>query len=477
MRKLLILFSLLGLADASYLTYYHYAHFYLPCGTTIGQCDLVLGSSYAVLFGLPLALYGVFFYLSVLGILLTKVKARFLVVVSLAGLLASFYFVYLQLFVIGAICYYCMGSAITSTLIFLLVQKQYVNERVWFWSALTGIIYTKLLKPLLFQIDPETVHESALALGESLGKSKIAKNIFAFLYKGKVKQIKILGITFKGKAGMAAGFDYTASLPEIVPSLGFGFTTIGSITNSPYSGNPRPRLGRLPKSRSLMVNKGFKNPGVKAIIAKLQSKKFDIPVGISIGRTNVLMSQNESVADIVSAFRAFEKSKVNNAFYELNISCPNLFGNVDFYTQAKLKRLLDALTKLKIKKPVFVKMPISLTNKQTLAILDTISKSFVKGLIIGNLQKDRKNKALDRQEVKKFAVGNFSGKPTFERSNELIKLARITYKDRFVIIGCGGVFNSKDAQAKIAAGADLVQLITGLIYEGPQVISQINHNF
>ncbi len=263
--------------------------------------------------------------------------------------------------------------------------------------------------------------------------------------------------------------------------MSFGFQTVGTITNLPYQGNPRPRLGRLPKSQSLMVNKGFKNKGAIKIAEKLVLsgvEGFIIPVGISIGMTNSvkITSIAQAIEDITSAFRIFEKYKIKNNYYELNISCPNLINvHIDFYKSSNLKKLFDKLKNIKLKKPVFVKMPIERSNQEFLEMLRTISQfSFINGVIIGNLFKDRKSPLLNRQEVKKFKVGSFSGKPCQPKSNELIKLTYTKYKNKLAIIGCGGVFSGQDAYAKIKLGASAVQLITGMIFQGPQLISQIN---
>jgi dihydroorotate dehydrogenase subfamily 2 len=286
-------------------------------------------------------------------------------------------------------------------------------------------------------------------------------------------------MAFSNPIGLAAGFDYNAQLTGILSSIGFGFETIGTITNMPYEGNPMPRLGRLPKSKSLMVNKGFKNKGAKNIVEKLDSKKFKIPIGISIGRTNsaLLQTQEESVTDIVNAFKTFEQANINNAYYELNISCPNLIhGNksITFYNKENLTYLLDEVSKLKITKPIFAKMPIVLENDKILELLQVITKYNLNGVIFGNLETRRDNKFLDPSEVKLFEVGNFSGKPTSQRSNELIELAFKNFGHRLTIIGCGGVFSGEDAYEKIIRGATLIQLVTGMVYEGPRLISNIN---
>jgi dihydroorotate dehydrogenase len=225
-----------------------------------------------------------------------------------------------------------------------------------------------------------------------------------------------------------------------------------------------------------MVNKGFKSRGARQIANKLNNKIFEIPTGISVGRTNSirLKDTNQSIDDITKALNVFEESNINNAYYELNISCPNLKGKIDFYSEKKLHSLLSSIDKLNIKKPLFVKMPIHLSDRKIKELLESVSKSKAAGVIFGNLQKNRKHKDLHAEEVARYKKGYFSGKPTFDRSNELISLTYQNYKDRLVIIGCGGVFTPEDAFEKITRGASLVQLITGLIFNGPQLVNEIN---
>lgn len=344
----------------------------------------------------------------------------------------------------------------------------------------TNFFYKHLFRKIFFLEDAETVHEHTTAFGEKLGHVKIITNLIKSLIRveDSILEQSFFGIKFENPIGLAAGFDYEAKLTQILPSVGFGFETVGTITNLPYGGNTKPMLGRLPKSKSLMVNKGFKNLGAKKTSDKLKELSFEIPIGISIGKSNVPQcdTQKKGVEDIINSFCLFENSKIKHSYYELNISCPNLHGNVNFYASRNLKELLTEIDKLHIQKPIFVKMPLEKTDDEIIKILDVTSEYSPKGIILSNLSKNRKNKFLNPEEVSKFpaGVGSFSGKPTFERSNELIKLAYKNFKKRFVIVGCGGVFSAEDAYMKIKLGASLVQMITGMIFEGPQLAAQIN---
>ena len=330
----------------------------------------------------------------------------------------------------------------------------------------------------IFLTDSEWIHENMASFSEALGKSDSAKNLVSKIFNFENKSLvqKINGIEYKNPVGLAAGFDYEAKFPQILPSIGFGSETIGTITNLPYEGNPKPRLGRLIKSKSIMVYKGFKNPGIIPIVKKLKDQKFKIPIGLSIGKTNSqnILTQETAIEDIISAFKVVENSEIAISYYELNISCPNLFGDVTFYPSKNLSQLLKAVIDLKIKKPIYVKMPTDKSNQEIEEMLKVIVKYEITGVIFGNLQKNRKDPSLDPEEVVRYKNGSFSGMPAQKRSNQLIKLAYKKFGKKLTIIGCGGVFSAEDAYKKIKLGASLIQLITGLVFEGPQLVSEIN---
>lgn len=490
-KDLILSISLIFLAfgalfDAFYLTIKHFSKEIPPCSVHIlGDCGQVLTSQYAVVFGIPVALLGAMHYAALLLLILLSIYTSKKLFIRLAflstsvGFVISLYLVSLQLIVIKAICQYCMISALGSFIIYFLIRIRFTEEYRELIPKKIEILYKLFGKPAFFIFDPEWVHDNAMRFGELFGKISLVRSFTSFLFRyqnAKLKQ-KIADISFQNPIGLAAGYDYEAAFPQILPSIGFGFETIGTITNHASEGNSKPRLGRLPKSKSLLVNKGFRNPGAKNIIKKLEHQLFAFPVGVSVGTTNDtnIKTLDEAITDILATYKAFEKSKVKHAYYELNISCPNLQTKVSFYDPKGLKQLLEAISKLKIQKPIFIKMPIEKTDEEVIKMLDIIvTFKFITGVIFGNLQKNRKDKALLQEEVAKMGKGNFSGKPTFKRSNELIALSYKKYGKKLVIIGCGGVFNAEDAYTKIRLGASLVQMITGMIFVGPQVISQIN---
>jgi dihydroorotate dehydrogenase len=314
-------------------------------------------------------------------------------------------------------------------------------------------LYKNFVRPLLFKFDAERVHDIITSLGEAL------ENFPLELLLGKVK--------FPNPIGLAAGYDYNGHLAQVMKKVGFGFNTVGTVTAKPFEGNHKPRLGRLIKSQSLFVNKGFRNDGMVAIDKRLAQKNLkDVVLGISVG------SVIGSIDEYLEVFDFFN-NKEYVKYFELNISCPNLATPNYFYEP---KKLTELVSKIKVAKPIYVKMP----NEISFSNIDPLVKISLKygmtGFILSNLVKDRTNRFLLPQELQKFAglKGNFSGKPCFAGSNKLIAHVRKTFGRNCVIIGCGGVFTPEDALLKFAAGADLVQLITGLIFEGPQIAGQIN---
>lgn len=324
--------------------------------------------------------------------------------------------------------------------------------------------------------DPEFVHDRITAIGEILGKCKFSRAFVGWLfsYKNSILEQELWEIKFKNPVGLSAGFDKDARLYSIMKSVGFGFTEIGTVTYDSYEGNPKPRLLRLPKSKGLVVNYGLKSIGAEAVIKSLKAKDKTIPQIISIGRTNSPKTADpeNGINDYYKCLKEFLDADVGDA-YEINISCPNLFGGEPFNDEISLQKLLTKIYSLEIKKPVFIKMPINLPWPEFKKLVDVALSFGVQALVIGNLNKNR-NDLLIKEAIPQNMKGSVSGKPTENLSNNLISE---TYKycgDKIKIIGVGGVFSAEDAYKKIRLGASLVELITGMIYEGPQLIGQIN---
>jgi dihydroorotate dehydrogenase subfamily 2 len=343
-------------------------------------------------------------------------------------------------------------------------------------SKLTGLVYRNVAKPALFCIPADTVHVHMVAAGSLAMEVAPIRALTStiFRYDNPLLEQTLAGIELKTPIGLAAGFDYGAHLTQSLEALGFGFQTVGTISNGAYAGNKPPMLGRLPKSQSLWVNKGFKNDGAEAVQKKLADFTFTNPVGISVGATNKsYKNEEEQINEYLSAFLTLDQN-TNHAYWELNISCPNLAAGTNFQDPDALQRLLHAVDALELDRPFFIKMPIDITKEQLISLLIVIEQSSAAGIIIGNLTKKADPRQFWLQERLKYDHGGFSGRPTRAKSTELIRTAYHFTEGRLIIIGCGGIFDANDAIAKLKAGASALQLITGMILCGPQIVGQIN---
>lgn len=340
-------------------------------------------------------------------------------------------------------------------------------------TEFVGLGYRYLLRPILFLQDPEKVHDRTLRFAIFFGKVAplrwFTRQIFC--YSSPKLEQTIRGIKFSNPVGLAAGFDKNAQLTDIIPALGFGFIEVGSITAKANPGNAPPRLMRLKKSKAILVNYGLNNDGAKAISNRLRQKRFVAPVGTSIAKTNAKETRTDitGVADYAKGFKEFTDI---GAYYTVNVSCPNAYGGQPFHDGKRLDKLLKKLDKIKSTKPRFVKISPDLSHEEIDDIIEVIKKHSVDGIICSNLTKKRDNPKIKEADVPEW--GGISGKVVEDLDNDLIAYVYKKSKGRYVIIGCGGIFSAEDAYKKIRLGASLVQLITGMIYEGPQAAGQIN---
>lgn len=333
-------------------------------------------------------------------------------------------------------------------------------------------MYKPLIRKILFTFDPEQVHHftfSALKLFFKIPlMGYFTKKIFQV--RDNKLQKELFGITFKNPVGLAAGFDKNAVLFDEFENYGFGFVEIGTVTPKPQPGNPKKRLFRLVEDEAIINRMGFNNDGVEAIVERLKKRNSDVIIGGNIGKNKVTPNEN-AVDDYLICFRAlFDVVD----YFVVNVSSPNTPNLRDLQEKEPLTNLLNSLQrenlKKKIAKPILLKIAPDLTEGQLLDIIDIVKTTKIAGVVATNTTISREG----LQSNKKVETGGLSGKPLTKRATEVIRFLAEKSNKAFPIIGVGGIHSAKDAQEKLDAGADLIQLFSGFIYEGPFLVKEIN---
>lgn len=339
------------------------------------------------------------------------------------------------------------------------------------------VLYQKLIKPALFRMDPEGVHDRAILIGRFLGSNPVTRGSVGAVYDWQHPMLTqtIAGITFRNPIGLAAGFDKDCRLMRIIPEIGFGFEEVGSITAQPYEGNQRPRLTRLPKDKSIIVHYGLKNEGAKVAAERLKGT-WRIPVGVSVAKTNKnYQTDEDKLQDWVAGITAL---KDVGSYLTINVSCPNTYDPTNFCDPRLLWTLVHRIERDRIvfRKPVFIKITADMSTEQVDQVIELCrSRRWITGFILTNLVKDRSLIDIKSPKEKHDGVqGGLSGKPVMPKALALVRHVHKQAGRRFIIIGCGGIFTAQDAYDYIRGGASLVQLITGMIYGGPGTIKRIN---
>src|SRR3989344_1300300 len=339
-------------------------------------------------------------------------------------------------------------------------------------NAVIHFVYTRFLKPVLFLFDPEDVHNHFIKVGSFLGKFTLTrwKTSLLFDYKNPKLNQNVLGIYFENPVGLSAGFDKDVELTDIIASVGFGFEEVGSVTAKPYLGNPRPRLWRLPKTKSLGVWYGLKNKGAEVLSKKLSQKIHILPIGVNIAFTNCKenLDISSAISDYVSGFKTMEKYA---DYLTVNLSCPNNSGGMPFIVADNFERLMTEIDKVETLKPIFVKISPDMSHEEIDTFLEICGRHKIQGIICTNL-----TKKFDMSQIKDPLPphGGLSGKLVFPKALDLLSYMYKKVGNKFVFVFVGGIFSAEDAYKVIRQGATLVGLITGMIFEGPQVVSEIN---
>ena len=343
------------------------------------------------------------------------------------------------------------------------------------------MLYRTLLRPLLFRLPPESAHELALDSLASTLKTNWARRIATRRFlRSPFGEVNRFGLTFKNPVGLAAGFDKNGTAAQYLAALGFGFIEVGSLTFQPQHGNPRPRLFRLPLDRALINRAGFNNMGAAAAASYLASHRPDCILGLNIGKSRAV-EIDDAIVDYLSSFEMVHGLA---DYIAINVSSPNTPNLRELQRPEALHALIAALQKRNDELssthptgkavPLLVKIAPDLTKRELESIVETVTRTNSAGIIATNTTTSRDGLRTAPEKILAFGPGGLSGAPLQERSNEVIaSLYRLT-KGALPIIGVGGVFSAADAWDKISAGASLVQLYTGLIYQGIGIARDIN---
>ncbi|MFT6815417.1 MAG: dihydroorotate dehydrogenase [Sphingobacteriales bacterium] len=337
-------------------------------------------------------------------------------------------------------------------------------------------MYKLLIKPLFFSFNPESAHKLAMNLLKFVcaipGMSSILRSLF--LIKDKRLERTVFGITFPNPVGLAAGFDKDATYYKQLSHLGFGFIEIGTVTPLAQPGNPQPRLFRLPKDNALINRMGFNNDGVVTANKLLKSRPKNLIICGNIGKNKVTLNENANNDYLI----CFNELYDNVDYFVVNVSSPNTPGLRELQDKEPLLQLLQLLvderkTK-KVSKPILLKIAPDLSDELLNDIIFVLTESKIDGVIATNTTISREGLKTSEKELETIGKGGLSGLPVKDKSTKVIKTLRAKLPVKFPIIAVGGIHSAEDALEKLDAGADLIQLYTGFIYEGPGLIKKIN---
>ena len=337
-------------------------------------------------------------------------------------------------------------------------------------------MYKLFIKPILFSMQPEKAHYFATDCLTFISKLPGMPSLMRAVYDYRNPKLEreLFGLKFKNPVGLAAGFDKDARWYNQLANLGFGFIEIGTLTPKGQIGNPKPRLFRIPEDEGLINRMGFNNLGAEDAIQRLKKRKTNIIIGGNIGK-NTATSNEHALADYVFNFNTLHDYV---DYFVVNVSCPNVKDLTKLQDTPFLLNLLGELKKINLTKnkpkPILLKIAPDLNNLQLDEVIEIVAKTKIDGVIATNTTTSRENLKTDKKRIEEIANGGLSGKPVNSRSTEVIKYLSQKSNKAFPIIGVGGIHTPQDAIDKLEAGADLIQVYTGFIYEGPSLMKRIN---
>jgi dihydroorotate dehydrogenase len=337
-------------------------------------------------------------------------------------------------------------------------------------------MYKSLIRPVLFLFDPEKVHHFTFSLLKWTGKIPGVKHLLRslFSYEHPSLERNLFGIAFKNPVGLAAGFDKDAKLIDELSTFGFGFIEIGTLTPKAQPGNDKPRLFRLPQDQAIINRMGFNNGGVAQAVERLKGRTSSVVVGGNIGKNK--LTPNENAFDDYAL--CFEALYEHVDYFVVNVSSPNTPGLRELQEKEPLRKLLSYVKGLSAakpkQKPVLLKIAPDLQQSQLDDVIEILKETKTDGIIATNTTISREGLTTPKSAVEKIGAGGLSGKPLTNRSTEVITYLREKLGAGYPIIVVGGIMSPQDAIDKLNAGADLIQIYSGFIYEGPAFVKAIN---
>ena len=337
-------------------------------------------------------------------------------------------------------------------------------------------MYKSVIRPLFFLFDPEKIHHFTFSLIKILSKIPGIPFVIRSLFQINNRKLErnLFGLTFKNPVGLAAGFDKNAVLYNELANFGFGFIEIGTVTPKTQEGNPKKRVFRLKSDKGLINRMGFNNGGLEVAIEKLKKNKGKVIIGGNIGKNTSTMPENYTT-DYLECFVALHPYV---DYFVLNVSCPNVGSHAKLTDKDYLVELITAVQKsnktFTKQKPILLKIAPDLNNLQLDEVIEIVAETKIDGVIASNTSLNRDGLIASKEQLEAIGNGGLSGKPICDRSTNVIKYLAEKSNKTFPIIGVGGIHSAKDALEKMEAGADLVQIYTGFIYEGPGLVKKIN---
>jgi len=337
-------------------------------------------------------------------------------------------------------------------------------------------MYKILIRPLLFLFDPEKVHYFTFSVVKFLHRIPFVPGIIRSMFQVNDKRLErtVFGITFKNPVGLAAGFDKNAVIYNELANFGFGFIEIGTVTPKGQIGNPKQRLFRLKDDQGIINRMGFNNDGIAPAIKNLKKNKGQVIIGGNLGKNTATTPENYT-QDYCEVFKSLHPYV---DYFVLNVSCPNVGSHAKLNDKDYLIELISTVQDLNSKeatqKPILLKIAPDLNNEQLDEIIELVAETKIDGVITSNTSTTRDNLKASKQRLEEIGNGGVSGQPIKAQSTKVIQYLADNSNKAFPIIGVGGIHSAEDALEKLEAGADLVQVFTGFIYEGPSLIKKIN---